>query len=460
MKLYNSLTKQKETLNPQNNTINIYSCGPTVYNFAHIGNLKAYVFMDQLYRTFEYLGYNVNSVMNITDVGHLTSDADEGDDKMLVASQREKKSPWEIAEFYTKAFMIDIDKMNITHPKHIVPATTVIPEIIEFVQGLLNKGFAYETSKGIYFNITKFDDYGALSGTKIEDKLMGARIDVDEEKKHPADFALWIKAPKNHIMQWESPWGMGYPGWHIECSAIGRKFFGDHIDIHTGGIDHKTVHHENEIAQNDCLNGKKTVDFWMHCEFMNVDNVKISKSLGNLYTLKDIEEKGFSAMCYRYFIYSTHYAKPANFSFESLKNAQNSLKQLNKLVNDHKNSPETTDMEVLNQIAAFDNEFRKEIADDINMPKALAVCWKMLKAVPKCHQAYEQFVKFNKVLGFVLTEFDANEEIPEEIISLANQRWQAKLNKDFVLADALRNALSEKGFDILDKKDGFDIIKK
>ena len=284
MKFFNSLTKTKEELIPINGkTVKMYTCGPTVYSEAHIGNLKAYIFMDQIYRTLKYLGFDVYGVMNITDVGHLTSDADEGDDKMLVASKREKKTPWEIAKFYTEIFMRDIKKMNITLPKEIVPATTVIEEIIAFVKGLMEKGYAYETSKGIYYDISKFKEYGKLSGTKLEDKLMGARIEVDEEKRNPADFALWIKAPKEHIMQWESPWGMGYPGWHIECSAIGRKYLGDKFDIHTGGIDHKTVHHENEIAQNDALNGHKTVNFWCIQNFCKSTTPKWAKAF-TIYT--------------------------------------------------------------------------------------------------------------------------------------------------------------------------------
>ncbi|MBQ4535315.1 MAG: cysteine--tRNA ligase, partial [Clostridia bacterium] len=294
MKFYNSLTRMKEEFVPvEGNRVKMYTCGPTVYSNAHIGNMKAYIFMDQIYRTLAYLGYDVYGVMNITDVGHLTSDADEGDDKMVLASKREQKSPWEIAEFYTKLFMEDIKKLNITLPKEIVPATTVIDEIIEFVKGLLEKGYAYETSKGIYYDISKFKEYGKLGGAKLEDKLMGARIEVDEEKRNPADFALWIKAPKEHIMQWQSPWGMGYPGWHIECSAIGRKYLGDRFDIHTGGIDHRPVHHENEIAQNDALNGHKTVNFWLHSEFLQINSNKMGKSLNNIFTLSDIEKQGY-----------------------------------------------------------------------------------------------------------------------------------------------------------------------
>jgi len=297
LKLYNSLTKLKEEFKPYGDKVNMYTCGPTVYYYPHIGNMRAYLFMDNLRRTLKYNGYQLNGVMNITDVGHLTSDADEGDDKMMVASKRENKSPWEIAEYYTNIFMQEAKRLNIDLPEHICPATTVIDDIIGFVQGLLDKGYAYETSKGIYFDISKFERYGELSGKVIEQDIAGARIEVDTEKRNPQDFTVWIKAPKEHIMKWESPWGLGYPGWHIECSAIGRKYLGDHIDIHTGGVDHKPIHHENEIAQSDSLEGHKVVSNWMHLEFLQVDGGKMSKSLNNIYTLDNLIERGFEQKC-------------------------------------------------------------------------------------------------------------------------------------------------------------------
>ena len=308
MKLYNSLTNQKEELIPDaSNVIKMYSCGPTVYYYAHIGNMRAYLFMDILRKAMLYNGHDVNLVMNLTDVGHLTSDADEGEDKMAVASKRENKNPYEIAEFYSNFYFTQAKKLNIDTPTHVVKATSVIDDIIEFVKGLLAKDYAYETSKGIYFDVNKFSGYGRLSGIGIDERKAGARIEVDEEKRHPADFALWIKAPKEHLMQWHSPWGMGYPGWHIECSTIGKKYLGDSIDIHTGGIDHKTIHHENEIAQSDSLEGKQVVKKWMHVEFLQVDGGKMSKSLNNIYTIDQLEEKGFDALDFRYFFMTAHY---------------------------------------------------------------------------------------------------------------------------------------------------------
>lgn len=455
MKFYNSLTKKKEEFKPIGERVKMYSCGPTVYGHAHIGNMRAYIFMDQIRRVLKYNGYEIDGVMNITDVGHLTSDADEGDDKMLVASKRENKTPWEIAKYYTELFLNDVKKLNIDLPNHIIPATTVIPEIISFVKDLVDLGYAYETSKGIYFDIQKFKNYGQLSGVKLEDKLMGARIDVDNEKKHPADFALWIKAPKEHIMQWESPWGMGYPGWHIECSAISRKILGEHFDIHTGGIDHKTVHHENEIAQNDALNGGKSVNFWMHCEFVQVDGVKMSKSIGNLYTISDIEQKGYTANDLRYFFYSAHYSKLTNFTFEALTSAKNALKQLKTLVNDHKNGNNTISQEKLD---IYKEQFKDAINDDLNMPLALGIVWQMLKNEPKSNDIYKLFMQFNNVFG--LDVEIKQENIPEEILQKAKLRWEAKQAKNFAESDKLRKEIEDLGYQVLDKKDWFEVIKK
>ena len=319
LKFFNRLSKKKEEFIPYNKDIvTMYSCGPTVYSYQHIGNLRAYVFMDLIRRILKHHNYKINGAMNITDVGHLTSDEDEGEDKMLLASKKEHKSPYEIAKFYANLFFEDIKKLNIELPEHVLKATDHIQDMIDYVKKLLEHGYAYETSRGIYFDVQKFKDYGRLSGIELKDRKAGARIEVDNEKKHPADFALWIKAPKEHIMQWESPWGMGYPGWHIECSVMGQKYLGEHIDIHTGGIDHVTVHHENEIAQNDSLCGHQVVKFWMELEFLQIDGGKMSKSLGNIYTLSDLEKRGFSAMDYRYFLLTAHYLKMQNFTFVAL----------------------------------------------------------------------------------------------------------------------------------------------
>lgn len=450
LKIFNSLTKKTEEFKTrEENVVNMYSCGPTVYYYPHIGNFRAYLFMDNIRRVLKYNGYKINGVMNITDVGHLTSDADEGDDKMLVASKRENKSPWEIAKFYTNIFMEDAKKLNIDIPEHVVPATSVIAEMIEFVKTLIEKGYAYETSKGIYFDIAKFHAYGSLSGMDIREKLAGARIEVDDEKRSPYDFVLWVKAPKEHIMQWPSPWGMGYPGWHIECSVIGDKYLGEYIDLHTGGIDHKPVHHENEIAQSNCHYGHQVVNAWMHLEFLQIDGGKMSKSLGNLYTISDLEKRGYSAEDFRFFYFLAHYSKQQNFTFDSLDMAKNTLKSIKNLVKEHKGAAAKVDT------TTYEKEFLDSINDDLNMPKAIAIVQKMLKE-ERSQNVYETFVKFNQVLGLSLEE----EEIPQEIKELAEKRWQAKLAKDWTVADTLRGELDSKGYLVKDSKEGYEIIKK
>lgn len=451
LKLYNSLTRVKEEFKPYGEKVNMYSCGPTVYYYPHIGNMRAYLFMDNLRRVLKYNGYEINGVMNITDVGHLTSDADEGDDKMLVASKRENKSPWEIAKFYTDIFMEEAKRLNIDLPEHICPATTIIDEIIKFVQGLLDKGYAYETSKGIYFDISKFNDYGQLSGKVIEQDIAGARIEVDPEKRNPQDFTVWIKAPKEHIMKWESPWGLGYPGWHIECSAIGRKYLGEHIDIHTGGVDHKPIHHENEIAQSDSLEGHKVVNTWMHLEFLQVNGGKMGKSLGNLYTLDDLAKQGFEPEVYRYFYFMAHYSKQQNFTFEAMQSAKNSLNALKVAVLEHKNGTASVDT------SQYINEFKDAVNNDLNMPVALAVVWKILKE-PKSVDVYNTIMDFNRILGF---DFDISveDDIPQEVKDMAEERWNAKLNRNWAIADELRNKITSLGYQILDSKDGFEIKK-
>ena len=449
IKLFNSLTRKKEDFVPNGEFVKMYSCGPTVYSYPHIGNMRAYLFMDNIRRVLKYNGYKLDGVMNITDVGHLTSDADEGEDKMLVASKKEHKTPWEIAKYYTEIFFNEAKKLNIDLPEHIVPATTVIDEIIKFVEGLIEKGYAYITTKGVYFDIQKFPGYGKL-GNSVDSKMAGARIDVDDEKHNPADFVLWVKAPKEHIMKWDSPWGIGYPGWHIECSAIGNKYLGEKIDIHTGGVDHKTIHHENEIAQSDCLCGHRVVNFWMHVEFLQVNGGKMGKSLNNMYVLDDLKEKGFNPEDFRYFYFNAHYSKQQNFTFEALQGAQNALKAFKNLVVSHKNGENVLDETVINN---YKNEFLESINDDLNMPKALAVCQKLLKE-PKSKQVYDLMMDFNKILGF---DFELTKEIPTQIKQLAEQRWQAKKNRDFALADSLRNQIETAGFVIKDSKDGYTI---
>ena len=451
MKIFNSLTRQKQDLVTHNEgLVRMYSCGPTVYSYPHIGNMRAYLFMDALRRTLKYNGYKIDGVMNITDVGHMTSDEDEGEDKMLVASKREHKSPWEVAKYYTDIFISETKRLNIDMPEHICPATSVMPEIIVFVKKLIENGNAYETSKGIYFDIATFAGYGKLGGVGLENKLAGARIDIDKEKRHPADFALWIKAPKQHIMQWDSPWGKGYPGWHIECSTIGIKYLGEYIDIHTGGVEHRPVHHENEIAQDDAYAGHQVVSNWMHLEHLLVDGGKMSKSLGNVYKLDDLVAKGFSPEDYRYFFFTTHYAKQQNFTWEGLESAKNALKSMKNILKEHKESTDNTKV----KIDKAEKDFLEAINDDLNLPKALGIVWTLLK-MPRDRKIYDAIIKFNQIFGF---DFEGD-IIPTEVQELAKQRWQAKQNRDFATADELRNKISQLGFSVKDTKDGYEIVK-
>lgn len=457
LKVYNTLTRRKEEFVPLNDkVVTMYSCGPTVYSYAHIGNMRAYLFMDSVRRTLKYNGYKLKGVMNITDVGHLLSDGDDGEDKMEKASREQQKSVYEIAAIYTDAFMKDLAKLNIGKPEIIAKATDHINDMIKYVEALVEKGYGYETSDGIYFDISKFREYGKLSGLDLEGQRAGARVDVNDEKRNPADFALWKKAPKEHIMQWESPWGMGYPGWHIECSAMSRKYLGDTFDIHTGGVDHIPVHHENEIAQSEALVGHKTVDYWMHVEFMQVDGGKMSKSLKNTYTVSELEQKGYSAMAFRYFCLNTHYRKKLNFTFEGMDAAKTAYSRLLAAVHSHKGG-KSFDEEAVKK---YDELFTEAINDDINIPLGLGVLWNMLKEKPS-QAIYDLAMKFDKVLGLALDTESAPEKVeaPEEVIKLAELRLKARKDKDWAQSDVLREQISKLGYQIIDKKDGYDIKK-
>lgn len=457
LKVYNTLTRRKEEFVPLNDkVVTMYSCGPTVYSYAHIGNMRAYLFMDSVRRTLKYNGYKLKGVMNITDVGHLLSDGDDGEDKMEKASKEQQKSVYEIAAIYTDAFMKDLAKLNIGKPEIIAKATDHINDMIKYVEALVEKGYGYETSDGIYFDISKFREYGKLSGLDLEGQRAGARVDVNDEKRNPADFALWKKAPKEHIMQWESPWGMGYPGWHIECSAMSRKYLGDTFDIHTGGVDHIPVHHENEIAQSEALVGHKTVDYWMHVEFMQVDGGKMSKSLKNTYTVSELEQKGYSAMAFRYFCLNTHYRKKLNFTFEGMDAAKTAYNRLLAAVHSHKGG-KSFDEEAVKK---YDELFTEAINDDINIPLGLGVLWNMLKEKPS-QAIYDLAMKFDKVLGLALDTEPAPEKVeaPEEVIKLAELRLKARKDKDWAQSDVLREQISNLGYQIIDKKDGYDTKK-
>lgn len=463
LKVYNTLTRKKEEFKElHEGLVTMYSCGPTVYNYAHIGNLRTYIFMDLLRRVLKYDGYDLKGVMNITDVGHLTSDGDSGEDKMSKTAREQHKTPYEIAEFYTSVFYEDLEKLNIGKPEIIAKATEHIGDMIDYVQRLLDAGYAYEISDGIYFDISKFPKYGQLSRLDLEEQIAGARVELNTEKRNPQDFAVWKKAEPNHIMQWESPWGMGYPGWHIECSAMSQKYLGKVFDIHSGGVDHIPVHHENEIAQNEALTGAKSVDYWMHGEFMLVNNGKMSKSLGNTYTVSQLEQKGYSPLAFRYFCLNAHYRKKLNFTFEGMDAAKTSFERLMGALSAHSVGRAAVSSQKLD---AYKTEFEDAVNDDINIPMALGVLWKMVKE-PACADVYNMALKMDKIFGlsfdkardYVLAA-NKQDEIPQEVTELAEMRKAAKLNKDWSTADRLREEISAKGYNIKDTKDGYEITK-
>ena len=455
IKLYNTLTRKNEELRPINgNLVKMYSCGPTVYYLPHIGNMRAYIFMDTLRRVIKYNGYQILGVMNITDVGHLTSDSDDGEDKMEQSARKENKTPMEIAKYYTDIFLNDLKMLNVDIPEHITKATDYVPKMIEFIRKLEQKGYTYKTSDGIYFDVSKFADYGKLSNKDLNEVGV-ARIEENSQKRHPFDFALWKFVSPNHIMKWDSPWGVGCPGWHIECSTMSSDILGDHFDIHTGGIDHLPIHHENEIAQNDCACGHQVVDKWIHNEFVLVDGGKMSKSLGNIYTLSQLKEMGYEPLAYKLFCLNTNYGKTINFTFDGIKSAQSSLNNLRKLVNEHKNGQNKIEEEKLGKYKA---DFLEAINDNLNTPLALGIMFSMLKNEPKSKDIYNLAIDFDRVFGLKLDE-EQVVEIPEDIKDLAEKRWQAKKNKDWATADRLRDEILNQGYQILDTKDGYEIKK-
>ena len=453
--LYNTLTKKKEKFIPlDNKEVRMYSCGPTVYYNAHIGNLRAYLFMDSLRRTLKYNGYKLKHVMNITDVGHLTSDADEGEDKMMVAAKRENKNPYEIAEYYMNKFFEDIDKLNIDKPEIIARATEHIDVMEEYVKKIIENGYTYQTEDTIYFDTSKLPNYGILSGKKPDEQKAGARVDFDSNKKNVSDFALWIKAPKEHIMQWDSFFGKCYPGWHLECSAMGYKYLGDEFDIHTGGIDHIPIHHENEIAQAQGFCGKIPAKFWMHVNFLKVNGGKMSKSLNNLYTLSDLQEKGYSPEVYRMFNLSSSYRIPINFTWEAMEASLKSLIKLKEGYQSHLNGNDEIEDSVIKN---YEEKFHQAINDDLNMPMAMSIVWEVIKNPKKSKKFADLLLKFDTVLGLKVDEpyKEEKKEIPEEIIKLAEERQKARENKDWAESDRLRDEIISKGFNIRDTKNGY-----
>lgn len=457
----NTLTREKEKFMPINaEEVKMYSCGPTVYSYAHIGNFRTYIFVDSIRRMFKYNGIKLKHVMNITDVGHLTSDADTGEDKMEKAAKKEGKDPYEIAEFYTNAFMKDMKSLNIDMPEIVTKATDNINQMLEMVEEIVENGYAYETSTGIYFDVSKLDKYPVLSNNSVEGQEAGARIEIDPEKKNPYDFAIWIKAPENHIMKWDSPWGKSYPGWHIECSAMGRRFLGENFDIHTGGVDHIPVHHENEIAQCKGAFGHNPAKYWLHCEFLLVDGGKMSKSLGNVYTISELQEKGIEPLAYKMFCFSSHYRNKLNFTWEGVKASAKSLERLRNGYQLHKSGNDNLNDIDKENLVTLEEKFHQAINDDLNMPLALSYVWEATRYEKKSPEIAKLLEKFDTVLGLEIDRIDNKEqEIPEEILELVEQRKQARLNKDWAKSDELRDLIQSKGYIIKDTKDGMEITK-
>lgn len=458
LRFYNTLSRVKEDFSPiEAGNVRMYTCGPTVYNFAHIGNLRSYVFADVLRRTVAYSGFKIKQVMNITDIGHLSSDADSGDDKMTKGLLREGKelnlkNMRELAEFYTERFKEDLEKLNIQMPDGLYFASDYVQEDIDLVQKLEEKGFAYKTSDGIYFDTSKMPDYGILWGGKRSADESQARIAENSEKKNSADFALW---KFNEKIGFPSPWGTGFPGWHIECSAMGMKFLGDQFDIHTGGIDHIPVHHTNEIAQSESATGKKPfVKYWMHHEHVDIGGAKMAKSDDNFMKLASVIEKGINPITYRFWLLMGHYRTKMNFNWEALKGAETALKRLYKL---YLSLPSESNIVIGKVDKNYQEQFKNFIEDDLDTPRALALIWDLVKDENvQGSDKKATILDFDKVLGLGFENVREEKEViaPEEVLKLLEEREQARKDKDFKKSDELRDKINSLGYEVKDSSEG------
>ncbi len=465
IRLYNTYSKQVEEFKPlKPGKVTMYSCGPTVYSHPHIGNFRSFLVADLLKRFLEFKGFSVTHIMNITDVGHILGDADEGEDKLEEAARKQKKDPLEIARFYTDSFMSASELLNLKPAAHYPKATEHVDDMIRMTAKLIENGYGYVVGKNVYYDVTKFADYGKLSGNTLEGLNDGARIKVSEEKRNPQDFALWKHDPK-HIQQWESPWGSGFPGWHIECSAMSTKYLGDQFDLHTGGEDNIFPHHECEIAQSEGVTGKKWVNYWVHARFLMVDGEKMSKSKGNLYTIQELIEKGFSKNAIRYALISSHYRQNYNFTFDGLKAAQQAIDKINQCVLVLSETAKTqSDLPIRDQVQNIINNgisgFDEALCDDLNISKALGAVFDFIREVNKLEdvnstEAKAVIVAIEKIDSVLGVTAKTSVEIPPEIIEKAENRKAAKLNKDWDLADASRAEIMEAGFIIEDTPDGY-----
>ena len=462
LNIYNTLTKKVETFVPnEDGKVAMYTCGPTVYHFAHIGNLRTYICEDVLEKTLRYIGYDVKRVMNITDVGHLSSDADTGEDKMLAGAKREHKTVMEIAKFYTDAFFSDCDKLNIKTPDVVEPATNCIPEFIHMVEALIEKGFAYVAGENVYFDTSKLKDYYVLTGHNEEDLFVGVRDDVSEDtnKRNKNDFVLWFTKSKfeDQALKWDSPWGVGYPGWHIECSCISMKHLGEYMDIHCGGVDNIFPHHTNEIAQSESYLGHKWCNYWFHVHHLNDQTGKMSKSKGEFLTVSLLEEKGYDPIVYRLFCLQSHYRKPLQFSYDALDQAKVTYEKLKKRI-----LSLTDDGQVDEKaFAEYRSKFEEALCSDINTSSAITVVYDVLKADTNDATKKALVESFDTVLSLDLlkaaTEEEGNEidsELASYVEEMIARRKEAKKAKDFAAADAIRDELASKGIVIKDTREG------
>lgn len=461
--LYNTLTKNIETLKPiHNNEVRMYHCGPTVYDYLHIGNMRTYVFADTLRRACEYLGYTVKQVINITDVGHLVSDADEGEDKMEKGAKKHGKTATELAQYFTDVFYTDLKRLNIHTEGTVFPkASEHIPEQISLIQKLEAEGHTYTTSDGVYFDASTWDEYGKLGNINLEGLQAGARIGHSDEKHTPHDFALWKFSPKDgstRQQEWDSPWGVGFPGWHIECSAMAEKYLGKTFDIHTGGIDHIPVHHNNEIAQSEAANHVPLANIWMHGAFLNWKDRKMSKSDGSFVTLSDLEKDGISPLGFRYFLLQSKYRQPVFFDMEALKASEVAYKRLREKIRHlWELSKDIEGGDIQHNIAEY-------ISNDLNTPEALASVWEKVKELehtPVSQKVLATYVhEIDAVLGLDLYSATVEIQIPDEVVGLLEKRQKAKEEKDWDLADTLRTQIEDMGYTILDTKEGVRVIRK
>ena len=449
IKLYDTYSRSLRDFAPlKPPEVTLYTCGPTVYDYAHIGNLRTYIFEDVLRRVLEYNGYPVRHVMNITDVGHLTSDADTGEDKMEKGARRTGKTAWEIAEFYTRAFQEDFQRLNILAPSIWCRATDHIPEQIAFIQCIEAGGYAYRTSDGIYFDTSKLDDYGYLGRLDLDGLQAGARVDLGE-KRNITDFALWKFSPLDaqRQMEWDSPWGVGFPGWHIECSAMAVKYLGPFFDIHCGGEDHITVHHPNEIAQTEACYHTRLANFWMHGYFLQLNQVKMAKSRGDFLRIQTLLDRGLDPLAYRYFCLNAHYRSKLTFSWRGLESAVTALNRLRRAVYEmgEPGPPDPTAV----------SEFQARLNNDLNTSQALALTWDVVKSDLSPAQKKGTLLEFDRVLGLRLVEWRPTEEdIPQEIQDLVDRRQQARLAREWQTADQIRDHLFAPGYEIEDTADG------